>query len=297
MSLWKLDWTQARQRYGTRMLQLMVGLMIWLRIATELRYARYLWGPGGLAEGAAFADAAGSWREFLCSRMWTLYGLLAAHALAALGLILGRYTRLATLVAYGVVSILAPRNALILDGGDNAIQLVLAFMLLLAPVERKLENGSLTAFFHNVGAATITLQAVIIYLSSGLYKASGERWTNGTAMFAIAQLDWFSLPIIRNMFFIPAVTTIATYAAMLYQLWFPMALFSSKLRFPWLVGGITMHVFIGIFMGLVPFSLVMIGLELFLIPDADYVRMHSSATAIKLRLGAFVRNRAMRTAQ
>jgi hypothetical protein len=132
---------------------------------------------------------------------------------------------------------------------------------------------------------------VVIYLASGLYKASGERWVNGTALYVIGQLEWFSLPGWRGMFTNPAMTTSATYATMLFQLWFPMALFSPRLRLLWIGVGVVMHVFIGVFMGLVPFSLVMIGLELFLIPDDGYERLRTLADSTVMRAKTLWRGR------
>jgi hypothetical protein len=186
-----IDWRVPRHRIGTRLLQAMVGCMVWFRISTEVPFAGYLWGPDGLSGTGAFSEGLPGWSILVCSRMSTIYVAFASAAAAALALIVGRYTFVATLVAYGFIRAISPRNLLILDGGDNVLQLVLVYMLLLAPPRARVAAGSLRAFLHNLGRAAITLQMVVIYLASGLYKASGERWVNGTALYVIGQLEWF----------------------------------------------------------------------------------------------------------
>jgi len=94
-------------------------------------------------------------------------------------------------------------------------------------------------------------------------------WHHGTALYFISQVEWFSHPAMRAVFMYPLVTTLATYSTMLYQVWFPVAIF-SRFRIAWLLIGIWFHLSIAAFMGLVTFSTVMIGLELFLITDAEY---------------------------
>jgi hypothetical protein len=64
----------------------------------------------------------------------------------------------------------------------------------------------------------------------------------------------------------PAITTFATYVPMTFMILFPVAIF-SKFKFLWIGAGICFHLGIAYFMGLLTFSLVMIGLELFLISD------------------------------
>ena len=47
----------------------------------------------------------------------------------------------------------------------------------------------------------------------------------------------------------------------------------SRVRIPWLLAGVLFHLGVAFFMGLVTFSMIMIGLELFLISDSDYRRI------------------------
>jgi hypothetical protein len=88
-------------------------------------------------------------------------------------------------------------------------------------------------------------------------------------MYLISQVDTFSLPGGRFLFRNEFLVTFATYSAMMYQVWFPIAIL-SRLRIPWLLVGVFFHASVAIFMGLISFSCVMIGLECALISDAEY---------------------------
>jgi hypothetical protein len=64
---------------------------------------------------------------------------------------------------------------------------------------------------------------------------------------------------------------------------FPVAIF-SRFKFLWIGAGICFHLGIAYFMGLLTFSLVMIGLELFLISDQEYSLLSRYARGIQDRI-------------
>ena len=130
-------------------------------------------------------------------------------------------------------------------------------------------NHPLKIWFHNLGVASIITQLMVVYITSGFLKAAGEKWQNGTAMYVISKVEWFSLPGFREMFTNPFITTIATYAPMFFMIFFPIAIF-SRFKYLWIGTGFFFHLGIAYSMGLVTFSTVMIGLELFLISDPEY---------------------------
>ena len=118
----------------------------------------------------------------------------------------------------------------------------------------------------------IALQVSVLYSTAGLTKANGDLWHHGTAMYYISQVQWFSLPIMRDMFKNPIITTMSSYVPVLYQLWFPVAML-SPLRRLWIGIGVLFHIGIAVFMGLVTFSTVMIALDLMFISDQEYARV------------------------
>jgi predicted DCC family thiol-disulfide oxidoreductase YuxK len=203
--------------------------------------------------------------------------------IGALGLLSGTMTRLSTVLALLAFHIQELRLPELCDGGDNILRLVLIYMILLLPPEAKPARGKLSVWVHNLAVVAIASQLIVVYLTSGFMKASGQRWHHGTALYLVSQVDWFSLPGTRAFFRNPIVTTFASYSTLAYQVWFPVAIF-SPLRRVWLLAGMMFHLGIAVTMGLITFSTMMISLELFLLTDDEYRSLKETAGALLQRL-------------
>ncbi|HEX8147677.1 MAG TPA: hypothetical protein VF591_10895 [Pyrinomonadaceae bacterium] len=278
---WMSD--RPRQRTGVRVLQVAVGLMLLFRVFTEAPFAGFLWGPRGLGYGSGRLGA-DSFMGVILDAVFTpelgVYAVLFTLGAGALGLLAGYRTRWATLLALASFTLLGARLAELGDGGDNVTQLVLVYMLFLLPAGAEAARGSAAVWLHNVAVASIAAQLVVLYMTSGFLKVTGEVWQNGTAMYLISQVQNFSLPGWGEMFKNPLVTTTASYSAMFFQVWFPLAVF-SRAKHVWICVGVCFHLGIAVFMGLVTFSTVMIGLELFLVSDPDYARLAARLAAAR----------------
>jgi hypothetical protein len=198
--------------------------------------------------------------------------LLVVLGSAALALVLGYKTRAAAGFALVAFILLTVRFQDLPDGGDNIAVLILCYMLFLIPADASHVSGSLSVWIHNIAVLAIALQIVVVYSTAGLAKAYGNLWHHGTAMYYVSQVQWFSLPMVRNIFKISAITTVTSYVSVLYELWFPLAVL-SPLRRIWIGIGIFFHLSIAIFMGLITFSSMMIALDLFFISDREHIRI------------------------
>jgi predicted DCC family thiol-disulfide oxidoreductase YuxK len=266
---------KPQQRVGIRALQFAIGSMLMFRLFTEAPFAGFFWGPHGLGYGSArFGNGFGMGMilDKVFATQFGTYAVLLVLMLGALGLIAGYRTRVATLLALVSFTLLGHRLAELGDGGDNITELVLIYMLFLLPAGARFKRGGLGVWLHNVAVLSITAQLMILYLTSGFLKATGGVWQHGTAMYVISQVKGFSQPALSGYFRNPFVTTIASYAAMFFQLWFPIAIF-SRLKLPWICLGMFFHIGIAMQLGLVTFSTAMIGMELFLISDKEYARL------------------------
>lgn len=282
------NWFSARprQQIGIRVLQTIIGIMLCFRIATELPFAAYLWGPNGIATtensssyfGVFFG---GLFDKLFFSSMTGVYLIIAMLFVGALGLIFNVKTRLMSAFCAFSFIMLESRLPAIVDGGDNIIRLTLIFMILLTSNPLDESVGRYRIWLHNIGVAAIIVQLLILYETSGFLKATGEKWQNGTAMYIISNVEWFSLPGANKMFTDPYICTITTYIPVFFMIFFPFAVF-SKLKFLWLSIGICLHIGIAYLMGLIVFSSVMIGLELFLITDREYRTIWAAITNSRL---------------
>ena len=272
-----LAWLAGAPRHtrGLRTLQICIGLVITFRVATESPFAAYLWGPTGMATNelsGILGLGLGGVFDALFSTGFGAYVVLAGLGAAGLALISGYRTRVACAVALAMYLAIDFRLTSLGDGGDNVIRIVLVYLLFTIPAGKTAQPGSLSAWIHNVGVAAIWAQICVLYATSGLMKTFGEVWHQGTAMYYISQVEWISLPGLRDMFKNPFITTVATYVPMLFMVTFPVAVF-SRLKPLYVAIGFGLHLGIAVMMGLLTFSTAMIGLELFLLTDEEYARL------------------------
>lgn len=273
---------------GIRVLQVGLGLTLLFRVSTEGRFSSFLWGPNGIGSGSAQAIFGSTIGRYLDSLFTSELGtrlVVFALALAAVGLITGYRTRTSTLVALISFTLLEFRLPELGDGGDNLLNILLVYMLLLAPSGDSHPEKSLSTWMHNLGLMAMWTQLIIVYATSGFMKARGAAWNNGTALYLITQVEWFKEPGLQGIFKNPAITTLCTYATIWYQLWFPVGIF-SRFKNLFIIVGLCMHLGIAIFMGLITFSMVMISVELSLISDKDYEILNGKLNACRAYLAS-----------
>ena len=276
---WRWLGDEPHQRRGLRALQVALGAMLLFRCSTEGPFAIHLWGPHGLGRGST-AYALGPALGGVLDRAFTTEAgtvmVVVALAAGALGLTLGLLTRLATGLALLSLFLLESRLPELGDGGDNVARIVLMYLLFALPTQARAERGSLAVWLHNVAMLAVALQVVVLYSTAGFSKTFGERWQHGTATYYLSQVEWFSLPALRDLFKHPVVATLTSYGPPLYMVWFPIAIL-SPLKPWWIAIGILFHLSIAVGLGLVTFSTVMIGLLLFLVSDREYERLREWA--------------------
>jgi hypothetical protein len=249
--------------------------MLFLRVCNDAPFASFLWGPHGLGSGST-RTTLGAPLGGLVDRVYEsevgIYALLGCLAVGAVGLILGYRTNLATLAALVPYALLELRLPQYVDRGDSAARLALFYLLFVLPMGARPAAGSLAIWLHNVAVVAIGLQAATIYLAAGLAKLAGTSWLEGTAIYQVAQVSELSHPAFAAIVREPLVTAFGSYGTLAYELLFPLAMV-SPLRLPWIGAGILFHVAIGGLMGLVSFSIVMIGLDLFFVTNREYAQL------------------------
>jgi len=136
-------------------------------------------------------------------------------------------------------------------------------------------------FVSSMMMRMMQFQICIIYAYTGFEKLKGMSWWDGTALWSVlanpqmVEYDWTFL---RH---IPVVIAIGSFVSILFEIYFPAAMLNPRLRYGWLLLGVVFHLSIGLLMGLMHFSLVMISTYfLFISPEI----LERAVTAIKIRL-------------
>lgn len=281
--------TRPRRLIGLALLRMILGIAVIEYYVSDLAHRRFLWGPHGVVDFNAFRRSipAGQFSLFALSRSsaWFEFVFFAGLAVAVAYTIFGGRV-LALLLAVTTWSIHL-RNGLILQGGDNFIQIAVLLLPLcitdayLTPLARRRrakvwhrqDDVTLINALHNFGVFAIVFEVCVLYFFAGLWKVHGETWLNGTAIYYILRNQFFHFsPLLTRWTANPFVTTGISYYTFTIELAFPFLVFNRRtwLRRLEVASVALLHVGIMFAMGLVGFGLVMISADCVAVRDDDY---------------------------
>ncbi len=300
--------TREHWLIGASLMRISFGIWAVFFYLLHWRVRGLLWGPDGLLPFEKFLESGPVVNVFAFSRSPVLFELIYTLAIAIAVLItIGYRPRLMIPLHWLMIWSLQERNEFLGDGGDNLMRIVLLFLVVVntgayfsISAERRqarspwamrlahfLESTTrllrpALAVLHNVGVLLILVQLSMLYMSTGLYKAMGELWQSGTALYYILRVDEFSWPgmaeiIYRN----PYLVVLGTYGTVLFEVTFAPSLLNRWTRYAIILAGISFHVGIALFMGLITFAWSMLSVYPLLLTDQEYRR---AATWLRDRL-------------
>lgn len=197
------------------------------------------------------------------SGLWQTQAVLfLIAASAAVALLVGYHTRLATLASWILLISLQNRNPLIGQGGDDLLRMLLfwGFFLPWGRVwSRDAQRLSPPTSYAYCSAATVAyiVQLALLYWCTAILK-NGREWTHdGTALYYALSLDQLLLPGGRLLYPHPKLLQFLTFATWYVELLLPFALF-IPVKVSWwrtlVIGtlavfhlGISLTLFVGLF--------------------------------------------------
>jgi hypothetical protein len=197
-----------------------------------------------------------------------LWGSTIVFLISLLTMALGYFPRVSALIAYFLHVSFMHRNMSIVYGLDMISTFFLFYLIFAktdAPPTRK---EAWSTMLTSMALRLCQIQVCVIYAYSGWEKLKGLSWWKGEAIwtvFANAQIARWHMNWIATF---PLVITLLTYMTLLWEMYFPALIWSKKLR-PWiLVGGVGLHLGIGVVVFIPYFSALMIISYIgFLTPD------------------------------
>jgi hypothetical protein len=131
-------------------------------------------------------------------------------------------------------------------------------------------------FQSMLGSAAMRLsqiQLCIVYGYSGLNKVQGAAWWKGEALWYVLSNPQISHINFSWISHFPVLIVIATYSTLFWEVYFPALVWVPKMRYPALIGGVLLHIGIGVVMGLTSFALMMMALYMLFLraEDADKI--------------------------
>lgn len=293
-------------------LRILYGLGLLITLVPSIPERSLLWGPASF-----WVDAEAKRRGFftfdtLFPKDNPLVFDLVFFLMVAVVILftIGYQTRLATVMVLIFVFSLQANNPYVLNGGDTLYRITLLFLIFanlgahfsvdswLAERRRRREvarkplvPNHIVNAAHNVSLILCCFQIIVVYVVSGIWKLHGDEWLDGTALFYALRIDAFMVyPAFNELLWQSSLLIyIATFIALWVQTLFPIALLWRPSRIFVLVSLVFMHSGIGILLGLWPFSLLMIALDMLYIRDSTWVSMTNWARSTKV--GEFVDDR------
>lgn len=209
----------------------------------------------------------------------------------------GVRTRIVTPVLLLFWVSLQSNNTYVNNGGDTLMRITLVFLVFANLGEhysfdawwrrRRARDGAARlprsaprfplarTALHNTALLLCMAQIVFVYTVSGFYKLMGETWLDGTALYyALTLADFRVYPLVNELVWqsSPAIIA-ATWVSTVAQLGFLPLVLWRRTRHLVVLVLLGMHAGIALLLGLVPFSLAMIALDLLFVSDAAWSRL------------------------
>lgn len=293
--IWTWVTGEKHSVYGLAVTRIMLGFIISSQLLVNFADRHYTWG-----DGAAWTDpvrSAKDWPAFLDVMFVHTGGrvfdvVYLATIVVGLMMMTGFYSRASTALALLLWMSLYVANPFVGSGGDAVLRMVLLYMCFVDSgshwsidewLRRRRGNVTrrtptwLSATLHNAALVLIIHQVVMVYVASAFWKVQSPLWKDGTAVYYPLQVEAYSpwrdhIHLLTDHGWIVAM---ATYSAIGVQLLVPVLLMYRPTRFFALIALTGMHLGIGIFMGILYFSLVMIAVDVLLISDRSWSRAES----------------------
>lgn len=283
---WLIEAKHARR--GLAVTRIVLGLIVWTQLLVNAPDRHYTWG-----DGTAWSDPIrrlDSWPTFLGSfvaadgRLFDL--LYLATILAGFLLMLGWHTRTMTIATLLLWLSMYTTNPFVGSGGDAVLRMVLLYLCFTEsgafwsldarrgrPAPRLPEWFGTT--LHNLAVVLIIHQVVIVYVASALWKVQSPVWLDGTAVYFPLQVEAYSpwRDLLHPITSAEPIVLAATWVSVAIQLMFPVLLLYRPLRAIALLMITGMHLSIGLAMGIMYFSLVMIAVDMMLVSDVTWRRI------------------------
>jgi hypothetical protein len=176
--------------------------------------------------------------------------LFLLAGVVALALLVGYWTRPATVASWFLLMSLHARNPMILQGGDALLRLLLFWGIFLPLGARwsldALRRGRPPGDAEvSAGAAALVLQICFVYWFSAALKSDPSWRSEGTAVYYALSIDQMATPLGRSLLAYPGLLRALTFATLIIEAAGPALLFvpfqTARVRLAVVVGFLLFH--------------------------------------------------------
>jgi hypothetical protein len=214
------------------MFRMLMAMSVLLDIAVRLPDLEVFYTDAGVFPVKAFHD------YWSLPWYWSIHALsgtlawqvvlCALSAAAAVAMLVGWRTRMATVVTWALMISVQNRNPMVLMGVDE-LMLVLLFFAIFLPLNKRYSIDArrhpewfLHATEFSFPTAALILQVVFIYIFTYLQKTGAEWTTEGTAIWYALQVDELVKPLGKWLLNFPQFLHIMTFLVLRAELVIPL---------------------------------------------------------------------------
>jgi hypothetical protein len=272
---WNTFWFRPQPTSTLAVVRIAFGAVATLWTLSQIPALLTFYGPDGVLPTQPVLGF-GAWSLLnISTSAPVVIGLWATTMLGAIGLMVGCWTRLATIVFFVGVLSFERRDPYILNAGDVLLR-VLAFYFIFSPAGDALSvdrwRRARERFWEFPLRAPWTLrlmqiQLSVIYFATLWGKLQGERWRDGTAVsYALRIDDIHRFPTPGFLTDSIVLSELLTFGTLLLELSLAIFIWNRTLR-PWVLAlGVSLHVAIGFSIMVGFFTLLMLTTYLTFLP-------------------------------
>lgn len=269
---WCRFFFEADATESMRLFRIAFGLLLFAAYAVRAIDNEFYYGANGVLDLEKMLESFPMKYRWSLLFWWPgngmLWGSTAVLLISLLTMAFGFFPRVSALIAYVIHVSFMHRNMGIVYGLDMIATFFLFYLIFAKTDSPPARKNAWSTLLTSSALRLTQIQVCVIYAYSGWEKLKGVAWWKGEAIwtvFANAQIARWEMNWISNF---PLVITGLTYMTLLWEIYFPAVIWMKKLR-PWvLIGGVGLHIGIGVVVFIPYFSALMIvSYVVFLTPD------------------------------
>ncbi len=276
---WCKFFFEAEGVNALRLFRLLLGLLLFVAYVIRSVDNEFYYGADGVINLQKMVETFPMKYRWSLLISWPgkamLWGSTVIFLTSLLTMAIGFYPRVSAAVATFLHISFMHRNMGIVYGLDM-IAVFFLFYLSFAKTEAAPRKGETwSGLLTSVSLRLIQIQICIIYAYSGWEKLKGVTWWKGEAIwtvFANAQIARWQMNWVAHF---PIIISIATYATLIFEIYFPALIWSRKLRIWVLLVGVGLHLGIGIVVFIPFFAALMV------VSYASFLTEEESASVLR----------------
>ena len=199
----------------------------------------------------------------------TVYTIAGIYFVSLIGLLIGYKTRIVAIAAWLTHLTINTTGHFTAYGVETFTHISLFYCMVLpvgikwsVDANRRDVRDRVSTYLITLSVRVIQLHLCIMYFASGMEKAMGSQWWNGEAIWIALQQDQFHQFNTNWMASVPIIPKIICWGTLIVETLYPIGMLWSKSKKFWLIGIVSMHLGIAIFLGLYLFGGLMMLLNI-----------------------------------